>query len=51
MFVIDVSAEAVKSGMVRTACQAIKSRLSQLPGDDRTRVGLLTFDRYGSGGV
>jgi len=44
VFVIDVSARAVQTGMVREACTTIRSILSQLPGQPRTQVGFLTFD-------
>lgn len=43
-FVIDVSVTAINSGMVDTACAAIKESLDRLPGGDRTRIGFLTFD-------
>jgi protein transport protein SEC24 len=43
-FVIDVSATAVGCGMVGAAVEAIKACLDDLPGDDRTQVGFLTFD-------
>jgi protein transport protein SEC24 len=44
-FVIDVSYSAVASGMVATAAAAIADCLDGLPGDERTLVGFLTFDR------
>lgn len=44
-FVIDVSAQAIQSGMVATVCATIKNNLDRLPGDGRTKVGFLTFDR------
>jgi len=43
-FVIDVSAQAVASGMVQVAVDGIKASLDNLPGAERTLVGLLTFD-------
>jgi protein transport protein SEC24 len=43
-FAIDVSAPSVAAGLVGAAAQAIKACLDELPGDDRTLVGLLTFD-------
>ncbi len=45
-FCIDVSYAAVASGAVATTAAAIKSCLDQLPGDERTLVGFLTFDRW-----
>ena len=44
-FVIDVSAQAVQSGMLATVCRTIRACLDRLPGDDRTKIGFLTFDR------
>jgi protein transport protein SEC24 len=43
-FVIDVSATAVRSGMLAHAANAIKSSLDELPGRTRTKVGFITFD-------
>ncbi|CAK4085636.1 unnamed protein product [Aphanomyces euteiches] len=44
VFVIDVSAQAVASGMVAVAADTIKRELDNLPGAPRTRVGFITFD-------
>jgi len=44
MFVIDVSASAVQSGMLQTVVEAIKDCLDTLPGSPRTQVGVLTYD-------
>jgi protein transport protein SEC24 len=44
MFVIDVSASAVASGMLQTTVEAIKDSLDMLPGSPRTQVGFLTYD-------
>jgi len=43
-FAIDVSYAAVSSGMLASACEAIKACLDRLPGDERTLIGFLTFD-------
>lgn len=43
-FVIDVSYAAVSSGMLAAACAAIKGCLGDLPGEERTLVGVVTFD-------
>lgn len=45
VFVLDVSFAAVSSGMLRVACAAIRDCLDRLPGEDRTQVAFLTFDR------
>ena len=45
VFAIDVSFAAASSGMIAAACKSIKSVLNKLPGDDRTRVALVTFDK------
>ena len=43
-FVIDVSATAVRSGMVHSTAKAIKESLDDLPGRGRTKIGFITFD-------
>lgn len=44
VFVLDVSATAVQSGMLATAVETIKECLDRLPGQPRTLVGFITFD-------
>eukprot|EP00955_Chlamydomonas_euryale_P051226 354808-Chlamydomonas_euryale.AAC.4 len=44
VFAIDVTHAAVACGAVAAAAAAIKASLDALPGDELTRVGLLTFD-------
>lgn len=43
-FVLDVSATAVRSGMLQSAANAIKASLDDLPGRGRTKIGFVTFD-------
>lgn len=43
-FVIDVSAQAIHSGMLECAVNAIKRSLDDLPGGKRTKIGFITFD-------
>jgi len=43
-FAIDVSAAAYACGMVAVVAETIKSCLQQLPGDERTMVGFITYD-------
>lgn len=45
VFVIDVSSAAAASGMLRVACAAIKASLDSLPGDERTLVAFITYDK------
>lgn len=45
VFVIDVSFAAASSGMLRSVCGAIKASLDSLPGDERTQVAFITFDK------
>lgn len=45
MFVIDVSANAVASGMLQSCVETILDKLDDLPGGDRTKVGFITFDK------
>lgn len=44
VFLLDVSFHAVSSGLLSAACGSIKACLDKLPGDDRTRVAIMTFD-------
>jgi protein transport protein SEC24 len=41
LFLIDVSYNAVKSGMLATVTKTISGILDKLPGDDRTRIGFI----------
>lgn len=43
-FVLDVSAQAVRSGMLESAANSIKRSLDDLPGGRRTKIGFITFD-------
>ena len=43
-FLIDVSATAVRSGMLTSVANAIKKSLDDLPGETRTQVGFITYD-------
>lgn len=44
LFMIDVSTAACTSGAAAAACQAVKRTLGDLPGGERTMVGVATFD-------
>eukprot|EP01027_Heterolobosea_sp_BB2_P004714 GEZU01007253.1.p1 GENE.GEZU01007253.1~~GEZU01007253.1.p1 ORF type:complete len:1060 (-),score=283.26 GEZU01007253.1:92-3271(-) len=44
LFVIDVSYNAVNTGMMKVVAETIRSTLDELPGDDRTQIGFITFD-------
>mmetsp|Transcript_1650 Transcript_1650/g.2355 ORF Transcript_1650/g.2355 Transcript_1650/m.2355 type:complete len:1216 (-) Transcript_1650:445-4092(-) len=43
-FVLDVSAQAVRSGMLASASKAILNSLDDLPGGTRTMIGFITYD-------
>jgi protein transport protein SEC24 len=43
-FVLDVSATAVRSGMLASAAAAIQNSLDDMPGAGRTKIGFVTFD-------
>ena len=43
-FVIDVSAMAVRSGMLKSAADTIRRSLDELPGGGRTKIGFITYD-------
>ena len=45
VFVIDVSFAAASSGMLAVACATIKECLDSLPGDERTQVAFITYDK------
>ncbi|ELV13705.1 Protein transport protein Sec24B, partial [Tupaia chinensis] len=44
LFVLDVSHNAVEAGYLTVLCQSLLENLDKLPGDSRTRIGLVTFD-------
>jgi protein transport protein SEC24 len=44
VFVLDVSYNAVSSGVLAAACAAIKTSLRDIPGGERTLVGIITHD-------
>eukprot|EP00761_Pharyngomonas_kirbyi_P013520 gb/GECH01013549.1/.p1 GENE.gb/GECH01013549.1/~~gb/GECH01013549.1/.p1 ORF type:complete len:878 (+),score=189.28 gb/GECH01013549.1/:1-2634(+) len=44
IFVIDVSAPAIQAGMLTAVSEAVKTILDDFPGDERTRIGFITFD-------
>jgi protein transport protein SEC24 len=43
-FCFDVSAQAVRSGVLSAAATALKQCLDQLPGGNRTKIGFITYD-------
>jgi len=45
-FVIDVSENAVQSGMLASMASSIKQSLDDLPGSSRTQIGFITFDSH-----
>ncbi|KAL5018605.1 hypothetical protein ScPMuIL_004327 [Solemya velum] len=45
LFVIDVSFNAVETGYLGLLCQTLLEELDKLPGDGRTQIGFLAFDR------
>jgi hypothetical protein len=45
VFLIDVSFAAAACGMLGAACATIKEALDCLPGDERTQVAFITYDR------
>ena len=44
VFVLDVSEQAVRTGMLHTAVTTVKKTLNNLLGGARTRIGFITFD-------
>jgi protein transport protein SEC24 len=45
VFVIDVSIHAIQSGILDSTVAIIRRNLNQLPGNPRTQVGFITFDK------
>jgi len=45
VFLLDVSRQAVESGYVKTFCDTLIEELDKLPGDTRTQVAFITYDR------
>lgn len=45
VFLIDVSFAAAASGMLGVACRAIKESLDFIPGGERTKVAVMTYDK------
>ncbi|CAN0432368.1 unnamed protein product [Lampetra fluviatilis] len=44
IFLLDVSFHAVECGYLPVVCNSILEHLDRLPGDSRTKVGIVTFD-------
>uniref|UniRef100_A0A8B9GYB9 SEC24 homolog A, COPII coat complex component n=1 Tax=Astyanax mexicanus TaxID=7994 RepID=A0A8B9GYB9_ASTMX len=44
LFLLDVSHNAVETGYLDVVCQSLLENLNSLPGDTRTKIGLITFD-------
>jgi len=45
LFLLDVSRPALESGYLRNFCDILLDELDKLPGDARTQVGFITYDR------
>ncbi|ELU09049.1 hypothetical protein CAPTEDRAFT_176588 [Capitella teleta] len=45
LYVLDVSFNAVNTGYLQVFCQTLLEELERIPGDGRTQIGFLTFDR------
>ncbi|XP_023336765.1 protein transport protein Sec24A, partial [Eurytemora carolleeae] len=45
LFLLDVSRQALESGYLRNFCDILLDELDKLPGDSRTQVGFITYDR------
>lgn len=46
LFVVDVSCAQMSGEVVKSLAGAIQASLDKLQGDDRKRIGFLTFDRF-----
>jgi len=45
LFLLDVSRQALESGYLRNFCDILLDELDKLPGDGRTQLGFITYDR------
>jgi hypothetical protein len=45
IFCLDVSRSAVETGYLKVFCDILADELEKLPGDSRTQVGFITYDR------
>ena len=45
LFLLDVSRQALESGYLRNVCDILLDELDKLPGDGRTQLGFITYDR------
>lgn len=45
VFLLDVSRQAIETGYVKVFCDSLLDELDKLPGDSRTQVAFLTYDR------
>ena len=45
VFCLDVSRAAVETGYLKVFCDILQDELEKLPGDSRTQVGFITYDR------
>ena len=46
VFCLDVSHSAVETGYLKVFCDTLLDELEKLPGDSRTHIGFITYDRY-----
>ena len=45
VFCLDVSHAAVATGYLKVFCDTLLDELEKLPGDSRTQIGFITYDR------
>jgi len=45
LFLLDTSRQALETGYLRNFCDTLVDELEKLPGDSRTQVGFITFNR------
>jgi len=45
LFLLDTSRQALDTGYLRSVCDTLSEELEKLPGDARTQVGFITFNR------
>ncbi|CAI9716328.1 transport Sec24A-like isoform X1 [Octopus vulgaris] len=45
LFVLDVTYNAIETGYLTVVCKTLLAELEKLPGDSRTQIGFIAFDR------
>jgi len=44
LYLLDVSANAIDTGYLKTVCDILLEEMDKIPGDSRSQIGFITFD-------